>query len=47
MALEQSGRPGGDGSRVMTGPQGQFVFHSLRKGSYRPSATAPGYVPGS
>ena len=47
MALEQSGRPGGDGSRVMTGPQGQFVFHSLRKGSYRPAATAPGYVPGS
>ena len=33
--------------RVMTGPVGQFVFHSLKKGTYRLSASAPGYVPGS
>jgi hypothetical protein len=33
--------------RLMTGPSGQFVFHDLRKGSYRLSVTAPGYVPGS
>ena len=45
-ALEVGAR-GGEGSRVMTGPLGQFVFHTLRKGSYRLSVSAPGYVPGS
>ena len=45
-SLDQAGTRRGL-PRVMTGPVGQFVFHSLRKGSYRLSASAPGYVPGS
>lgn len=47
LAIEQSGGVIGGGTRVLTGPQGQFVFHSLKKGSYRLAASAPGYVPGS
>ncbi|HKW00756.1 MAG TPA: carboxypeptidase-like regulatory domain-containing protein [Vicinamibacterales bacterium] len=46
MMIEQSGGVVSGGQRVLTGPQGQFVFHSLKKGSYRLSASAPGYVPG-
>ncbi|MFI5177767.1 MAG: carboxypeptidase regulatory-like domain-containing protein [Vicinamibacterales bacterium] len=32
--------------RIMTDASGQFVFHDLRKGTYRLSAMAPMYVPG-
>jgi hypothetical protein len=45
--IEQTGGFVSGGQRVLTGPQGQFVFHSLKKGNYRLSASAPGYVPGS
>jgi hypothetical protein len=46
-AFEAAGRGGAGGTREITGPVGQFVFHSLKKGSYRLSASAPGYIPGS
>ena len=33
--------------RVTTGTDGQFVFHSLPRGSFTPSASAPGYLGGA
>jgi hypothetical protein len=44
--LEAISRANG-ATRVLTSPLGQFVFHDLQRGSYRLTAAAPGYVPGS
>lgn len=42
MAARGNGIP-----RVMTGPDGRFVFHDLPKGTFQFSATAAGYINGS